>query len=276
MRTMHRNVRRTETLFPSEFVAHHSDQRLSFHILLWFGELINSASQYGRYRTKKENKHKRERGEKMEIICCKEKSAYVKRNNGKFELVRDKSRATQFGTGEAKRFITNQVPKKQRINYSVEEISPPVEFFKTLPPISKKQPSKVNKPKSIYDTNEIREQVIRLAKENAENLNTSLNGLTDKLRIQLVDVDNEILDYRHYIRNKATSLNSVQGYRAYKLHTDLERKREEIKKTLQLCVLAIQKAEELQGLLEKFDYEPYKPRTNMNFDELIKGCLKLN
>lgn len=210
----------------------------------------------------------------MEIICCKEKSAYVKRHNGKFELVRDKSRATQFGTGEAKRFITNQVPKKQRINYLVEEISPPVDFFKTLPPISKAQPSKSDNSENADSVGKIREKVVCLARENLENFNASLNVLTDKLRTQLVDVDNEILDYRHWIRNKTTSLNAVQGYRAYKLHTDLERKREEIKKILQLCVLAIQKAEELQSLAENFDYEPYKPRTDMNFDELIKGCLK--
>ncbi len=212
----------------------------------------------------------------MEIICCKEKSAYVKRHNGKFELVRDKSRATQFGSGEAKRFIINQVPKKQRVNYSVEEISPPSDFFKTLPPVSRGQSSRTDNTENADSTEKIREKVVCLARENSENFNASLNVLTDKLRTQLVDIDNEILDYRHWIRNKTTSLNAVQGYRAYKLHTDMERKREEIKKTLQLCVLAIQKAEELQGLLEKFDYEPYKPRTNMNFDELIKGCLKLN
>lgn len=210
----------------------------------------------------------------MEVIYCEEKSAYIKRRNGKFELVRDKTKATQFSCGDARRFIANQIPKKQRRNYSVEEISSPPDFFTTLTtPTVKSEPE--NKPSlHIDDMEKTRESIIRFAKENTERFQKSIGELTEKIRIELTGVDNEILDYRHWIRDKTTSLNAVQGYRAYKLHTELERKREELKKTFQLCGMILQKAEEIQSLAENFDYEPYKPRTDLDFDELIKGNSK--
>lgn len=187
-------------------------------------------------------------------------------------MVRDKAKATQFSCGDAKRFIANQIPKKQRTNYLVEEISSPPDFFTTLPTVKRKPE---NKPLlNIDDIEKTRESIICLAKENTERFHASIGELTEKIRIELAGVDNEILDYRHWIRDKTTSLNAVQGYRAYKLHTELERKRKELKKTFQLCGMILQKAEEIQNLAENFDYEPYKPRTDMDFDELIKGNSK--
>lgn len=182
-----------------------------------------------------------------------------------------RQKATQFSFGEAAYFINNQIPKKKRGIYSVEEISPPPEFFITLAPPKIHYGKQPKKDVHTEDIGKIREKVVRLSNVNMERFSAEINDLAEELRARLAHIDNEILDYRHWIRDKATSLNALEGYRAYMLHTELERKREELKKTFRLCELLMQKAEEIKSIAEDYDYEPYKPRTDMDFDKLIKG-----
>lgn len=208
----------------------------------------------------------------MEVIFCEKKSAYIKRRSGKFELTTDKTKASLFSCGYAKLYIANKIPKKLRGDFSVEEISPPPKILIPLPPIQYGR--QIEPPRQIDDMNITSESVLALTKEYTENFCASLDKLAERARAELAFIDNVILDYRHWIRNKATSLNAVQGYKAYKLHTELERRREDLKKALNLCRILYQQAKETQSLAEDFEFEPYNPRTDTDFDELIKGSSK--
>lgn len=180
---------------------------------------------------------------------------YIRFYKGKATKTSDINKASKFTNGRAQEYIDNQVKKSERDSYYIETVS----MDKT---ISKSSTSV----KSIQELDCI--QIIR--NMNIE-LHKNFSELNTRLKEELKQCDDDILDYRHYMRNSNTILNAVQLCKAAKLCQKLERKREEVKKELARCEMLLNIGDYFQSKAENFNYEEYKPRGNMDFNKVIKG-----
>lgn len=183
---------------------------------------------------------------------------YIKFSKGKPTKVKNVSQASTFTNGSAQNFINSQVKKSQRDNYYIETIG--VDF------IDKKSKQEVHTPKQRQKLN-----CIEIVTDMNMELHKNFNKLYEQLQKELKQCDDDILDYRHYMRNPNTILNAVQLCKAAQLCQQLERKREEVKKELRRCEMLLNLGDYFQTKAENFEYEPYNPRGNMNFDKIIKN-----
>ncbi len=199
---------------------------------------------------------------------------YVHVHNNKPELVAEVSKATQFSYGCAKRFISNQIAKKHRGEYIIQQISEPPDFLKNECSIA---PIKINRKKASTpkplppEIEKTHNETIAFAEHIKGLIHARLDKSAEKLRKQLHEYEDKICDYRHFIRDTSNRFNGVELCRAAKYHKQLEHERSETKKELQRVQKMLDSADKLLNEVITFDYEEYKPRTNIDFMSIIKG-----
>lgn len=183
---------------------------------------------------------------------------YVKIEHGRLSKTTDINKAHTFANGKAQRYIDTQIKKSERDTYLVETIS--ITDNNTKQDIISEKQNITNSFDCISIVSSINEKVHK-----------ELSPLYKKLTKKLQKCDDDILDFRHYMRDEKTVLNAVQLCKASKVCQDLERKRLKIKKEAIRCRMVLDMADGLVKQAEDFDFEVYKPRGNVNFAAMIKG-----
>lgn len=172
---------------------------------------------------------------------------YIQINAGKLSRTTDIHKAKLFADGKAQVYIDTQIKKSDRDSYMVETVD-----------FSKKSEEIVSNCISVVSTVN-------------QKLHNQISPICEELKKQLQECDNNILDFRHYMRDKNTVLNAVQLCKAAKLCQELERKREAVKKELARCNLALELMDNMQDAINDFEYAEYNKRGNIDFEKIIKG-----
>lgn len=183
---------------------------------------------------------------------------YLKIHKGRATKTTEVTKASKFNTGAAQEYIDHQIKKSERDSYYIETVS---------------MNNVRSKSNSINQSGERRHELncVKIVTDINIELHKNLRDLYEQLCKELQKCDDDIMDYRHYMRSPDTVLNAVQLCKAAQLCQTLERKRVSVKKELERCEMILQIGDNLQNQAEQFDYKPYNPRGKINFNLVIKG-----
>ena len=182
---------------------------------------------------------------------------YVAIKHGKLTKTKDIHKAHTFSKGQAQNYIDTQIKKKERDTYLIEDLTA---NKVAEPPIAMKIDTEKPELDCVTIITSIRGKVYK-----------SYEQLRSHLQKELKKCDENILDYRHFMRDDSTVLNAVQLCKAGKVCQDSERKREKVKKELMRCNFVLESADELVESAKNFEYQSYNPRGDIDFDKIIKG-----
>lgn len=189
------------------------------------------------------------------MYVIKKNKYYVKVVNSIPTLVSTLDIATIFKSGEAEKYISNQIKKSERHLYNIETIDIPEKQHK----ISSPPKPEFTKSSIVSELNKIKDSIT--------------NKLFDKQNMYLDKIqyyDDVILDIRHYIRDENTRLNACQAANVLYRLQRIERKRAEVKCELQRIYQVLNSINNAIQVANEFNYVPYKPRVIDDMDEFMR------
>lgn len=188
------------------------------------------------------------------MYIIKKGDYFVKVVNSVPTLVTSLDKATTFNSGEAEKYIKNQVKKSDRVLYDIELVDSPVKQSK-----NQKLVPEFTKDSVVSALTKIKESAI-------DKLSDKKHTYIDKLQYY----DDVILDIRHYIRDENTRLNACQAANVLYRLQRIERKRAEVKCELKRIGQVIDTFTDAINVAKTFEYAPYKPRVIKDMDEFLK------
>lgn len=188
------------------------------------------------------------------MYVIKKDEYFVKVVNSIPTLVTSLDKATIFNSGEAEKYIRNQVKKSDRMLYDIELVDSPI-----------KQP-KVQKVVPEFTKDSVVSALTKIKESAIDKLSDKKHTYIDKLQYY----DDIILDIRHYIRDENTRLNACQAANVLYRLQRIERKRAEVKCELNRIGQVIDTFTDAINVAKTFEYAPYKPRVIKDMDEFLK------
>lgn len=183
----------------------------------------------------------------MFVIKCKgSDNRYIRVQNNLPVIVTDIKKATIFNTGEAEKYIHNQMKKSMRNTVAVVGCTD------------------VKNTEDALKLDTVSE--LQFVKDDIRNkLSQKKNKCSEKLQYY----DDMILDIRHYIRDDKTKLNACQAAKVlYKLQK-IERCRADVKRELQRIQQIFQGIDDVIKTANNFKYDDYKPRVIHDMSDFL-------
>lgn len=190
----------------------------------------------------------------INLYVIKKDKYYVKVVNNVPTLVSTLDKATTFKTGEADKYIKNQIKKNLRNQYIVETVEI-------------KPKHKIN---DIPEPEFVKTDVLSSLKEVRKSIISQLSDKQHEYLDKLQYYDDAILDIRHYIRDESTRLNACQAANVLYRLQRIERKRAEVKCELKRIYQVFDSIDNAISVANEFHYTPYKPRVIENMDEFMR------